>query len=155
MKIMQEQVRTTHIWSFFVRYLFHRLKFNYLLYACIWYSYLLYWYLVCFNRCFKADCMQGRRIFGEGEHIFRLFGACPISMLSFLLYALILEQTFVRCMSDVLQPMVLTYFRAGMIPIVWLPSCFQKKSSSAPKHSIQATISNLNFFLIVICILPL
>ena len=40
------------------------------------------------------------------------------SMFSFLLYALILEQTLVRCMSDVLQSMALTYFRAGMIPIV-------------------------------------
>ena len=83
-----------------------------------------YCYLVCFNQCFKAlDFMQGRRIFREGEHIFRLFGACPISMFGFLLYALILEQTFVRFMPYVLQPMVimvLTYFRAGMIPIVWL-----------------------------------
>ena len=114
-----------------------------------------YCYLVCFNQCFKADCMQGRRIFGEEKHFFRLFGACPISMFGSLLYALILEQTFVRFMSYVLQPMVimvLTYFRAGMIPIVWLPSYFQKKSGSAPKHSIQAPILKLNFILIVICI---
>ena len=55
----------------------------------------------------------------ERDSIFSgCFGACPISMFSFLLYALILEQTFVRCMSDVLQPMVLIYFRAGMNPIV-------------------------------------
>ena len=94
--------------------------------------------------------------YSERESIFsRLFGASPISMFGFLLYALILEPSFVRFMSYVLQPMVimvLTYFRAGMIPIVWLPSYFQKKSGSTPKHSIQAPILKLNFILIVICI---
>ena len=73
----------------------------------------------------------------------------------FFLYALIWEQYFVRFMSYVPQPMVLNYFCPGMIPIVWLPLYFQKKSGSAPKHSIQAKISNLNFFLVVICIHPL
>ncbi len=119
MKIMQKQ-RTSGLFHSVFRFVAsHLLTLNYLLYACIYWSSFLCWSLVYLIQCFTACCMQGRHLSWEGGHIFRLFGVCPISMFVFCF----MHWSEGSVLFDwCLVSLVLNYFRAGRMWIVWFPS---------------------------------
>ena len=88
----------------------------------------LYWSLVYLIKCFIAYCMQGRHLFWKGGHIFRLSGVCPISMFVFCF----MHWSEGSVLFDwCLVSLVLNYFRAGRMWIVWFPSISPEISGPA------------------------